>query len=95
MPTHEPGLGGVWMLGTDALLEIPRELMVESPRWIDFLNTIYPTLSNFVDERNEVSMRWLDLMGFEFPYEDDFITHEGVVFRRFYRCATPSASPSS
>lgn len=88
-PTDDPEVGAAWMLGTDSLLRVRRELVTEAVRWIDFLNTIYPVLTNYVDDRNEVAGRWLEAMGFEFPFTDDFVTDEGVTFRRFYRCATP------
>ena len=89
MPTDIPGLGAAWMVGTDRLLLARRDLVVEGRRWLAFLNKVYPTLTNYVDERNSVSIDWLELLGFEFPYEDDFITPSGVVFRRFLLCATP------
>lgn len=88
-PTTEPDMGAAWMLGTDRLLGCAVELMREAPRWIDFLHRVYPTLTNYVDERNEISIGWLEAMGFEFPYVDDYVTEAGITFRRFYRCATP------
>ena len=87
MATDIPGVGAIWMLGTNNLLKVRREFAIEGARWIDFFNAVYPILTNFVDERNEVSIRWLERLGFEFPYVDDFVTAEGVVFRRFERCA--------
>lgn len=89
MATAVPGVGAAWMLGTDNLLSIRRELVREGVRWINFLNTVYPVLTNYVDERNDISIRWLERLGFEFPYVDDFVTDEGITFRRFVRCATP------
>ncbi len=83
-------IGVPWMLGTNLMLRAARELIVEAPRWIEFMNAVYPVLSNFVDERNDTAIRWLTKMGFEFPYTDDFVTPEGVTFRRFVKCATPS-----
>lgn len=78
------GHGVPWMLGTDRLKLIPRELVVEGRRWIEYLNAIFPFLSNYVDERNEVSIRWLKLMGFDFT-GPDFTFPSGVTFRRFTR----------
>lgn len=89
MALPEPGEGAVWMLGTDNLLKARRDLLAIAPRWIDFLHKVYPTLTNYVDERNEVAVRWLEAMGFEFPYVDDFVTPDDVTFRRFYKCVNP------
>ena len=82
----EVDIGSVWMLGTDNLPKARRELLVEAPRWIELLHKVYPTLTNFVDERNTVAIDWLEAMGFEFPYVDDFVTEE-TTFLRFYRTA--------
>ena len=82
-PTDDEDVGAVWMLGTDRLPLIARDLLTEAPRWLSFLLAIYPTLTNFVDERNEVAMRWLDALGVEWPYVDDFATGD-TIFRRFY-----------
>lgn len=75
------------MVGTDRLLEIPRELIVEARRWIDYFNSIYTTLTNWVSRENTVSRRWLELMGFDFPHTADFTASGGVVFEEFVRCA--------
>jgi len=85
---EEADIGVVWMLGTDGLLGARRLLLVEAPKWINLLMKVYPILTNYVDERNSVSIRWLERMGFEFPYTDDFVTDQGITFRRFVLCAT-------
>lgn len=86
-PGVTPEVGFIWMVGTDRLLLIQRELVVEARVWIDYLNAVYPVLANWVDSRNTVSLRWLALMGFEFPHTADFVTPDGVVFEEFRRCA--------
>lgn len=81
---REYGAGVPWMLGNDRLLTIPRDLVEEGRIWIDYLNSIYPHLENWVDARNHVSIRWLSAMGFVFPGE--YITLPGgYIFRRFTR----------
>lgn len=89
MPTDVPDLGIAWMLGTPRLLLIRRDLVTEGRRWVEFLNNVYPALTNYIDERNSVSWSWLERMGFEFPYTDDFVTPEGISFRRFEKCVIP------
>ena len=85
-PTGNPDTGCVWMVGTDRLLEIRRDLVFEARRWIDYFNEIYPTLTNYVDARNAVSVCWLEVLGFEFTPTGDYVTPDGVVFREFQRC---------
>lgn len=78
------GFGIPWMLGNEALVTIPRELITEGREWVDYLNRLYPHLENYVDERNRTSIRWLKAMGFKFPGES-FLMPSGYVFRRFTR----------
>lgn len=78
------GAGIPWMLGTDDLLKIPRDLVVQGRQWIQYLNQIYPHLENYVHEFNYTSIRWLKAMGFEFPGEFVLLPN-GHVFRRFTR----------
>lgn len=75
--------GVVWMLASEGLYTIKRDLITQAPGWIEHLNTLYPTLTNVVDERNTVSTRWLERLGFVFV--DELIPVGGTNFRRFYR----------
>lgn len=81
---REQELGIPWMLGNDRLLTIPKDLVREGRIWIDYLNSIYPHLENWVDARNHVSIRWLSAMGFVFPGETIALA-SGINFRRFTR----------
>lgn len=89
----EGDVGTVWMLGTDGLFGARRLLISEAPKWINLLLKVYPVLTNFISEDNTVAMTWAMHMGFELPYTDDFVTDEGVSFRRILLCANPSPSP--
>ncbi len=90
--TQTVGHGIPWMLGSDRMLQIPRDLMVQGLYWIDHLNNLFPFLQNFVSEENLVSIRWLEKMRFVFHEAHDV---NGTTFRRFTRCANPSPSPLS
>jgi len=81
--------GSVWMLGTDRLLVSPRELIVESRLWIQFLAGFFDGLTNWVSAHNSVSIRWLEAMGFTFP-GDVIISLTGTPFRKFTLCANLS-----
>ena len=91
-PHPDEGVGTVWMLGTDGIFGARRELVEDAPLWMDMFNKVYPTLTNYVDSRNSVSIAWLEKMGYDFPADDEIVTDAGVTFRRINRCASPSPS---
>ncbi len=78
--------GVPWMLGTDRMLTIPRDLIVQGQWWIEYLNRLHPVLENWVAVDNTVSVHWLKRMGFEF-HETHVINN--TTFRRFTRCVNP------
>lgn len=59
------GRGAPWLLGTDKIERWPRTFLRRCRRCVKAMLTVYPTLENFVDDRNEVSKRWLRWLGFE------------------------------
>ena len=73
-----------WMLGNDGLYSIARDLVVQSPIWVSYLNEVYPVLVNWIDVRNTVSRRWLEHAGFKFDHQDS-TPMGGTEFIRFYR----------
>lgn len=78
------GAGVPWMLGSDRLKLIPRDLIVQGRMWIDYLNRIYPHLENYVHDRNRTSIRWLGAMDF-IIHPEKHVLPNGHVFRRFTR----------
>jgi hypothetical protein len=58
------GVGAPWLLGTDAVLAHQMEFLRQSRKWRNQLLRRYSTLNNFVDVRNDVSVRWLRWLGF-------------------------------
>lgn len=59
-------VGAPWLLGTDA---VERHYVTFLRRSVDFrqqLSRRYTLLTNFVDERNHMSIRWLKWLGFSF-----------------------------
>lgn len=59
-----PEVGGVWLLGSDRILEIPRRFLIESARYVELMLDRYPTLTNYVSCQNTVSRSWLQRLGF-------------------------------
>lgn len=76
------GIGSPWMLSTERVYEHPRALVTEARRYLSAMRETYPTLYNFVDARNDKSIRWLKRLGFALqpaaPYGP-----AGVPFHRF------------
>lgn len=60
------GLGAPWMLGTVLLDRHPRALMTHCRPYLNRMREVFPRLVNFVDARNERSIRWLKALGFRF-----------------------------
>lgn len=58
------GVGAPWLLGTDAVDTVPLWFVRRSLAWRNQLLMRYSVLRNFVDARNEVSIRWLRWLGF-------------------------------
>lgn len=58
------GGGTIWMLGTDGLKDAKLAVLRHSRAWTQSMLQKYGELSNYVDARNEVSIRWLKWLGF-------------------------------
>lgn len=78
------GIGSPWMLGSDLIESHSFEFLKLSRPIISHMHTTFPTLFNFVDERNVVSRRWLAWLGF-FLHDPIIIGVEGRQFIPFER----------
>lgn len=58
------GQGAPWMLATDAVFQCPGTLVREGRRYVRRMLELFPHLVNYVDARNERSVRWLARVGF-------------------------------
>lgn len=56
--------GTIWLVGTDGISRHPVTFYRESRRIFPKLTHGFDYLSNFVDARNELSLRWLHWLGF-------------------------------
>jgi hypothetical protein len=76
------GIGSPWFLSTDRAYKHPRTLVSEGRRYLARMRESYFSLVNYVDVRNDKSIRWLRRMGFTIhppiPYGV-----EGEPFHRF------------
>jgi len=74
-------LASPWLLGSDEIKTIGRDVIKVSNEWVRDLNLKYPVLYNYVDEHNEVAIRWLRSLGFTFVR---LIPDHGVGKKPFY-----------
>ena len=74
------GVGGIWLLATKDLTKIQIAFLKQCREVIQFLNTKYKILWNFVDCRNQLHIKWLKWCGFKFIRK----TNYGVLQKPFY-----------
>ena len=72
--------GAIFLLASNEIKRIRFSFLRESRKVVDFLNTKYPILWNFVDCRNELHLRWLKWCGFKFLRKIKY----GVSLKPFY-----------
>jgi hypothetical protein len=77
------GVGCPWLLGTPALERAPSSLTRQGRRYIRRMLSVFPGLTNYVDARNEKSIRWLRALGFNFDATPVPYGLYGLPFYRF------------
>lgn len=63
---EEPGMGNVWLLGSDEISEVRITFLRQSHQWLERIAGDYEALSNVVHEDNELHHKWLKFLGFKF-----------------------------
>lgn len=81
-PHPLPGVGIVWMLGTDGIAREAHAIARATRTYFDELNAAYSILWNYIDARNIASMRWLRWGGFRLLGETKFGPHPFHIFAR-------------
>lgn len=81
-PHPLPGVGIVWMLGTEGIRKEAYSIAKATRSYFDELNEAYPILWNFIDDRNQVSLRWLRWGGFKLLGATEFRGHPFHIFAR-------------
>lgn len=74
-------IGVPWMLGTERMFDFPRELLADGRRWVGAMLQDFSELANYVDVRNDLSVRWLKRLGFSFSEPVPY----GIKGMSFYR----------
>lgn len=66
VPSGDPLVGLIWMLGTTDIESHRLSFLRRSRPWVEQWNGEFPLLTNVVDERNQLHIRWLRWLGFTF-----------------------------
>jgi len=85
------GAGVAWMIGTPAVDDLKRQLLVVGREYVDRMLTMFDELTNFVSVEHTASLNWLRHLGFTIepaaPYgAGRQMFHQ--VTRKATRCAT-------
>jgi hypothetical protein len=81
-----PGVGIVWLLGTDELVHAGRSLVKAGHYYVALMHKLFPKLVNAIDPENKRTRRWLAALGF--VEVADLPMKTGAVFRVIQREAT-------
>lgn len=84
-PTGCEGSGMVWMMGTPQMDRVSLRLARISLDCIRLMHRSYRCLWNYIDARNEQSMRWLRWTGFRLLEAHPEFGREGRLFFTFAR----------
>ena len=79
------GLACPWLLGTEASVRYPRDIVAHGRRLVRKWERKYSHLFNYVDARNGRSIAWLRHIGFTIS-EAQPHGRAGLPFHRFERC---------
>lgn len=79
---RELSIGVPWMLGTEALNDHPRSLLLYSRLFISQMARQYALLMNHVHDENEPAKRYLDWLGFDLHEPKPYGPFDAP-FRRF------------
>lgn len=79
-----PGVGVAWLLGTKGIFGVIPSFNEQVPLWFNLLNSHYPLLTNWVDDRNTLAKRWLERIGATLIVKEPYGS-QGLPFWRFER----------
>ena len=81
---HHDRFGVPWMLSTESITEWGKPFIKLGKEAVLDMSDMYSHLVNFIDSRNEVSIKWLRFVGFTIEF-DSPIEIRGVEFYKFWR----------
>ena len=65
VPSLDKDYGVAWLLASDELFNYKKEFIKQSPEWVAQMGKGYKYLYNYVDVRNDKSIKWLKHLGFK------------------------------
>ena len=65
VPTLDRDYGVAWLLSSEELFNYKKEFIKQSPQWVAEMGKGYKYLYNWVDCRNEKSIKWLEYLDFK------------------------------
>lgn len=80
-----PGIGCIWLLGTDDLVRCRWSFLRQSRHWMNHVSSGFQLLFNYVDERNTVHIKWIEWLGFTFIARHEKHGYEQRPFLEFVR----------
>lgn len=76
------GVGSVWLLTAPEVVEYRREILTTGRKWLDEQNALYPVLTNWVTESNDVHLRLIKHLGFKLGETITIGTVRAIHFER-------------
>lgn len=78
------GIGYPWFLGSERARKAQRQFLVEAPRYLHLMETIFPNMEGAVHAHNAAAHRWLIRLGF---HVEDWYQREmnGEPMLRFFK----------
>ena len=77
-----PTIGVPWLLGTDLMDDVPKDLCKHSVKHLNKFKKKYDVMVNYVDARNKTTVKWLQWLGFSVELPASF-GYLGLPFHRF------------
>lgn len=81
--------GAAWLLTSDRLEQHRREAWLHSVETVRKFHTRYAALTNWIDERNVVSLRWLERLGFIPTVRREIGGYPFTQYVSLRKCVTP------
>lgn len=77
-------VGHPWMIGSRLIVKHQRAFLRRNRAVVEEMQSLFPVLENYVDERNSIAIRWLKWLGFDI-FETEPHGPYKLPFHRFRR----------
>lgn len=76
-------VGAIWLLASDDIYQHKVDFMRHCKEMLELMHLRYPSLLNFIDDRNQVTKRWLKRLGFWMGHTDPEFGQAQIPFTLF------------